>query len=128
MRKNKKGVTLITLIVILGALAIAAAIAIPSIFSAIDKARQREDAAAVDLVNTAIRMYAAQHTENGKLPTATVKDCLAKVGMEVPTLKSAASKLFWISGSGDKPGYYALNVTTGTPTDFTKADAQSINA
>ncbi len=57
MRKsNKKGFTLIELIVVLAILAILSAIIVPTTFSSIDKARQTADLANLDALNAAVRM------------------------------------------------------------------------
>ncbi|MEG2595993.1 MAG: prepilin-type N-terminal cleavage/methylation domain-containing protein, partial [Ruthenibacterium sp.] len=56
--KNKKGFTLIELIVVLAILAVIAAIAVPTAFGSIEKANVAADKASIDGLNSAIRMAA----------------------------------------------------------------------
>lgn len=114
---NKKGFTLIELIVVLAILAIIAAIAVPSAFGAIDTARQQADAATISSVNSAIRTHAGLSLVDGKVPTTlTVKTCLTDTGTTTTIkLQSASTTVFWIDGTNDAPGYYTTDagITTG---------------
>ncbi|MEG0911453.1 MAG: prepilin-type N-terminal cleavage/methylation domain-containing protein [Ruthenibacterium sp.] len=56
--KNKKGFTLIELIVVLAILAVIAAIAVPTAFGSIEKANVAADKASIEGLNSAIRMAA----------------------------------------------------------------------
>lgn len=119
---NKKGFTLIELIVVLAILAIIAAIAIPSAFGSIDNARQQADEATVASINSAIRMYASLHMKDGAPPNGTgdtVTKALTDAGVDVAKIKlqSEKSGANWIPPSINVPvGHYEYK-NDGTATN-----------
>jgi prepilin-type N-terminal cleavage/methylation domain-containing protein len=66
--KFRKGFTLIELLIVVLILAALAAIAIPRITQSADNAKKNACATNVDLINSQIELYAADH--NGVYPTA----------------------------------------------------------
>ncbi len=64
-KRNRKGVTLIELLIVVLILAALSAIAIPRITQSADNARSRADETNLDLINTAIEQY---YHENGSWP------------------------------------------------------------
>lgn len=67
MLRNKKGFTLIELIVVIAILGILAAIAIPRLSGFQDSAKGRANQSNLKTIQTAVRVYEA---DNGKLPTS----------------------------------------------------------
>ncbi len=83
-RNNKKGFTIIELVVVIAVIAILAAVLIPTFSSIIKKANISADEQAVYQMNTALSIYTA---ENGKPKTALdVKKALAENGINADTL------------------------------------------
>ncbi|MEG1074286.1 MAG: prepilin-type N-terminal cleavage/methylation domain-containing protein [Ruthenibacterium sp.] len=92
--KNKKGFTLIELIVVLAILAVIAAIAVPTAFGSIEKAQIAADTATVDSINSAIRMEAILEKADAKnVGTATVAQAIEHADMSNwATAKPQSSK------------------------------------
>lgn len=66
MYKNKKGFTILELLVVMAIVAILAAIAIPSFIGKIDKTKDAADLAEINAVSKAVAMY---YMDNGSYPT-----------------------------------------------------------
>jgi len=67
MKKNKKGVTLVELLIVVLILAALSAIAIPRISQSAENARQNACATNIDIMNSTIELYNA---EEGDYPAA----------------------------------------------------------
>ena len=71
-RINKKGFTLVELLVVLVILAIIMSIAIPSITSSIERSRQKERDSKIELIKSAAELYVDRHKNtlsNGSIIT-----------------------------------------------------------
>ncbi|MEG1447228.1 MAG: prepilin-type N-terminal cleavage/methylation domain-containing protein, partial [Ruthenibacterium sp.] len=84
--KNKKGFTLIELIVVLAILAVIAAIAVPTAFGSIEKANVAADKASIEGLNSAIRMAAVIEKGDATLLNATEAEAAAA---KATTIKDA---------------------------------------
>ena len=73
---NKKGITLIELIIVLAVLAILAAVLIPNFFNVTDRARLRSDIQSARVINNAMELY---RIENNKALPSSVTDILKEL-------------------------------------------------
>ncbi|MEG1012031.1 MAG: prepilin-type N-terminal cleavage/methylation domain-containing protein [Ruthenibacterium sp.] len=80
MKRERRGFTLIELIVVLAILAIVAAIAVPLAFGSLDKAKLAADKASLESVNSAIRTQAALCLLDDKDSANSVKAALIAGG------------------------------------------------
>ncbi|MEG1153635.1 MAG: prepilin-type N-terminal cleavage/methylation domain-containing protein, partial [Ruthenibacterium sp.] len=78
--KNKKGFTLIELIVVLAILAVIAAIAVPTAFGSIEKANVAADKASIEGLNSAIRMAAVIEKGDAALKEANATKITKALG------------------------------------------------
>lgn len=114
MINNRKGFTLIELIVVIAILAILASIAIPRFSGVQDNAKDRADKASAKAIQSAIRVYEA---EKGSLPTAANADTLSEfqtafgsyLSNGVPTIQKTGNMFFYDTGTGE------FEVKTATP-------------
>lgn len=98
--RNKKGFTLIELIVVLAILAIVAAIAVPTAFGSIEKAQIAADKASIDSMNSAIRTQAALNKLDSTSKT-TVEQALTSSGIDLAAAPSnAKTSVIVKTGSG----------------------------
>lgn len=81
MRTNKKGFTLIELIVVIAILAILAAIAIPTFSGITDSADERVELANARSIATAYNAYAALHPDEALGTVAEEQDTLVAAGL-----------------------------------------------
>ncbi|MEG1549896.1 MAG: prepilin-type N-terminal cleavage/methylation domain-containing protein [Ruthenibacterium sp.] len=123
--KNKKGFTLIELIVVLAILAVIAAIAVPTAFGSIEKAQIAADTATVDSINSAIRMEAILEKADAKnVGTATVADAITHADMSNwATAKPQSSKsvITWNVATDKTIGQFTY-ASTGKDVKATWAD------
>lgn len=95
--KNKKGFTLIELIVVIAILAILAAIAIPRFTGVKNNAKNAVDDQVVAQLNHAVEMYNAQ---NDSYPTSsTIDDAAAMVYSTVPTPQGSDMHFYYNTSS-----------------------------
>lgn len=115
--KNKKGFTLIELIVVLSVLAIIMAITVPSFMGVQDETRIKGDAATAQQIIKAARLQEASNND-GK----TIVTCTPAVSGETkwdvnimawPTPKNATTDGFVLSGGGDSDYVVTWTVSTG---------------
>ncbi|MPN50915.1 hypothetical protein SDC9_198555 [bioreactor metagenome] len=92
---NKKGFTLIELVVVLAILAVLAAIIVPTTFSSIEKARQTADVANLDALNAAVRMEKIIDQTTNPVTYVTAKAAFHNAGIDaLPTIQSNQYKGF----------------------------------
>ncbi len=72
MNKRKNGFTLIELLIVIAIIGILAAIAIPNLLNAVQRAKQKRSVADIRALATAIEAY---HVDNGVFPTAASGSC-----------------------------------------------------
>ncbi len=72
-RINKKGFTLVELLVVLVILAIIMSIAIPSITSSVERSRQKERNSKIELIKSAAELYADRHKNTLSSSNITIK-------------------------------------------------------
>ena len=100
-RKNKKGFTLIELIVVIAILGILAAVAIPSFIGISDKANETVTLADATSIATAINAHNALEPDNKVADGAKVEDAKALVKTLWPVnLKDETKAYGWVTISG----------------------------
>ncbi len=100
-RKNKKGFTLIELIVVVAILGILAAVAIPSFIGISDKAEKSVMLADATSIATAINAYNTLEPSNQVADSAALADAKALVGDLWPiNLKDETTAYSWVTISG----------------------------
>jgi type IV pilus assembly protein PilA len=120
--KNKKGFTLIELVVVIAILAILAAIAIPKFANMRIESAVKADAGTAAQIANACRIQEAQ---TGKVVTSLTQSATPGEGellptyMVVPTPQTNSAGTFGISGGGDTP-----YVITFTPSGYDPYDHQ----
>lgn len=97
---NKKGFTLIELIVVLAILAIIAAIAVPTTLNAVNGAKVTADAATADSIAAAVRLFVANDLTDGTPndeDNNTLGGALQAAGMSstVPTPQQSGYTFYW---------------------------------
>lgn len=117
--RNKKGFTLIELIVVLAVLAIIMAIAVPRFLGVQDEARIKGDAATAQQIIKAARLQEARNSDGtvvvGYNKTAEAGETDWDVNiMAWPTSKNATDAGFVLSGGGDDDYVVTWTVSTGT--------------
>ena len=100
-RKNKKGFTLIELIVVVAILGILAAVAIPSFIGISDKAKESVTLADATSIATAINAYNALEPTN-KVPDSASLDAAKGLVQDLwpKNLKEEAKAYGWVTISG----------------------------
>ncbi|MEF9969221.1 MAG: prepilin-type N-terminal cleavage/methylation domain-containing protein [Ruthenibacterium sp.] len=116
--KNKKGFTLIELIVVLAILAVIAAIAVPTAFGSIEKAQIAADTATVDSINSAIRMEAIlEKADAANVGTATVAQAIEHADMSnwtatvKPQPQHKTSSITWVDATDKTIGQFTYAST-----------------
>ncbi|MEG0305299.1 MAG: prepilin-type N-terminal cleavage/methylation domain-containing protein [Oscillospiraceae bacterium] len=114
MKNNKKGFTLIELIVVLAILAVIAAIAVPTAFGAISDAQKAADTASVEGFNSAIRMKATLLKGNAQIDEtkATVKVAFDEAAIADYKPQQAAFDIYWQVPTAKSIGYLSMASTT----------------
>ncbi|MEG0878441.1 MAG: prepilin-type N-terminal cleavage/methylation domain-containing protein [Oscillospiraceae bacterium] len=109
MKNNKKGFTLIELIVVLAILAVIAAIAVPTAFGAITDAQTAADTASVEGFNSAIRMQATLLRGNATIDEEKNKVSVAITNAAMADFKPQADRnIYWIAPTDTSVGYLAM--------------------
>ncbi|MEG2924766.1 MAG: prepilin-type N-terminal cleavage/methylation domain-containing protein [Oscillospiraceae bacterium] len=119
MKNNKKGFTLIELIVVLAILAVIAAIAVPTAFGAITDAQIAADTASVEGFNSAIRMQgtilrASKDFEDS--PSNSYVAAFIAAQIKPDTMKPQSNGkigVTWVAPTTNSIGYFKVT-TPGT--------------
>ncbi|MEG2022112.1 MAG: prepilin-type N-terminal cleavage/methylation domain-containing protein [Oscillospiraceae bacterium] len=119
MKNNKKGFTLIELIVVLAILAVIAAIAVPTAFGAITDAQIAADTASVEGFNSAIRMQGTILRASKDFETSGENSYIK--AFEAAQIKPATMKpqsngkigVTWVAPTTNSIGYFQVT-TPGT--------------
>ncbi|MEG2405226.1 MAG: prepilin-type N-terminal cleavage/methylation domain-containing protein [Oscillospiraceae bacterium] len=116
MKNNKKGFTLIELIVVLAILAVIAAIAVPTAFGAISDAQKAADTASVEGFNSAIRMKATLLKGNAQIAKteATVKKAFDEAAIADYKPQQAKFNIYWQVPTTTSIGYLSMAKTGAT--------------
>ena len=85
-KTNKKGFTLVELVVVVAVLLILAAIAIPTVINLVDDARESANEANAQAIETAIK-YADAQNEIGTVTYTYVKDALSASGINLEVIE-----------------------------------------
>lgn len=132
-KTNKKGFTLVELVIVIAVLAILAAIAIPTVTSVINNANKSAAASNAHQVQAAINSYAAKVdaglitlASGQSLGTQTVADALTDYGTDISALTTKggwelqynAGKIAAVKNGEDTNG----NAFTGTALDTSGSD------
>lgn len=101
---NKKGFTLIELIVVLAILAIIAAIAVPTTMNAINNAKVTADKATADSISAAVRLFVADDLTDGTANDETDQTLSAALnaagmGTTVPTPQESGFSFYWTTNN-----------------------------
>ncbi|MEG1367190.1 MAG: prepilin-type N-terminal cleavage/methylation domain-containing protein, partial [Oscillospiraceae bacterium] len=118
MKSNKKGFTLIELIVVLAILAVIAAIAVPTAFGAITDAQIAADKATVESFNSAIRMQGTLLRANKDAAASPDNNfAIAFINAQVNTKNKPQSNgkigVKWVAPTATSIGYFEV-VPDGT--------------
>lgn len=124
MLKNKKGFTLVELIVVIAILGILATIAIPKYSGMRNKAEQVADEQAIVAMNKSIKLYAVEKDNDGPTDATTLKEALKLAYDDIPDVK-ASGKAFYYDESAYQVKLLEDNATNDgdsglikIPTDF----------
>jgi prepilin-type N-terminal cleavage/methylation domain-containing protein len=131
-KTNKKGFTLVELVIVIAILAILAAIAIPTVSSVIDTANLNVDKANAQTVELAIKSAQAEVTAKIWTPTTTplqVGEALTHEGITgLPTPRITGSSYRSINGkvslSNNKPEGKPFTSTSDVATVLSNTDAE----
>ena len=117
--KNRKGFTLIELMVVILIVAILAAVAIPILRGRIDAAKWSEGRAVMGTIGTAIRAYHAENGVGGVVPTAIIGSGVTELGFIVTDLTGTyfASSDFAMSALAMDPLAFTIRCTAGGDAD-----------
>ncbi len=136
-KTNKKGFTLVELVIVIAILAILAAIAIPTVSNVIKTANENVDKANAQTVELALKSANAEAiADTWTLPTGktadtvTVPEALTHEGLNFTTLASAANLktgtgFYYGTGTNNKGKIYvasAASTTTDATTDLLETD------
>lgn len=117
-KKNKKGFTLIELVVVIAILGVLAALVVPSVVNRIDEAKKNVDRANLKMIQQAIEMY---NIENNQYPPANgfanLEDVLVPDYLDSwPELKSISEdQVEYDQGSGKLNHPYINSDTNHEP-------------
>ena len=110
IKANKKGFTLVELVVVIAVLLILAAIAIPTVSGVINDAQKATDAANAKSIETAIKYAIADNEIKASSATTTVSAALALSGMEIGILDAKLADMIFVYDFNTN----AVTVSTGT--------------
>lgn len=122
-KSNKKGFTLVELVIVIAVLAILAAIAIPTVTNVIETANTNTDAANCQTIELALKSADAENAA-GTWTGSTVEDALKHEGLNLTTLQggiktaTGTDKVFYYgTGTDNKGKIYVKDTKPATDTD-----------
>lgn len=136
-KSNKKGFTLVELVIVIAVLAIIAAIAIPTVTGVVKNANSATDKSNIQAISMTIKTFVAEFEAQSTHPfeagslkealgsTSTVKQLFAAYGTSLPGVKSAKSQSFFWNTTNQN---VVISPTAIVPTDCViLTDATVIN-
>lgn len=124
-KKNKKGFTLVELVVVIAILGVLAAIAVPKLTNTLTNSKDKADLATARVIESAVQMFQANSPGNA-LPvvgdfksTGDMKDYLSAKDLTDSGVKAPlnTANAFYYN---DTTGAVVVNVSTTVPDGFTK--------
>lgn len=98
---NKKGFTLVELLVVLVILVVIMAIAIPSVTSSIERSKQKQKDSKIDLIESAAELYVDRHKNSysgGDPYTITIKEIICDGLLTKEQAKDPFNETYTLSG------------------------------
>ncbi len=107
--KNKKGFTLIELVVVMVLIAALALVIIPKYASKVDDGNIASTKANIDMIRNAVALYQADN--NGSLPNASLTSLVPNYLRAIPT--EAVTPASTVVNTNSNAGGWVFNTTTG---------------
>ncbi len=114
-KRNKKGFTLVELVIVIAILAILAAVAIPTVTNVIDTANKNADASNCQTLELALKSASAEEAAKTWTPADdTVATALAHEGLNLKTMEDnikTGTNFYYGTGTSNHGKIYVTNAT-----------------
>lgn len=122
MKRNKRGFTIVELVIVIAVIAILAAVLIPTFTSLVRKANLSSDMQAVRQMNTVLKAYAAEHGKPENIETAM--KVIADAGYDVDAWSPLTSgyQVYWFKEDNVCILYNVADSKVEYPTDYSTVD------